>query len=1494
MAKQVEDILLRLGISGFEGLDRVKSSFRDLGRVTNLAERDILKARDSLTEFAKKAGDTEAVNKGLIEAFKGLRSQVDVSGKTYRDFTNEIARLETELRGSTAAIDRQRLSLLNNAAAGKQNVDSLQRQVDALRQLQRETRPGSSAFLQLGKDIDNVTIKLGKLKSEAQAFNLALGQQAGATPEVLNRQIATLQKGLQSVRYDAEQFVDTLRKIQLLQITQTGRAGRAGVIAGFEAFRSREYTAGFADPSRLAAMPDTTAALNQELAELSLRLDNVERGSVDYINTSVRIADIQKRLRTELLGTAEAFSRLDIAQAGVERRAGKLADIQEYYRSQGPMAPGVGGFRDPETGAIIARGTRVQTGIRPGTQYGQPIGPVAFPAAAVQAEASIKQAQERINEIYENAYIRRTQLQTEYNQIHIDKLLEGLDMEGRVRDRAFNDELVDFDRRLAARERRRRGRLSGMQLAQGVGAALSGGIFGGPEGLIGGLGGLAAGGVGGAFAGAAAGAQVGMFRQQLAGTADYAAQIGKLQIALRGIVGSQDAYNRAIAAAAAATRDLNIPQEEATRGLTRLSAAVIGAGGTVNDSAFAFRAMSEAVKATGGNAEQVDGALLALTQVFSKGKVSAEELNQIAERLPGTFTLFAQAAGKSGPELQKALEQGQVGLNDLVRFLDLLSKRYSGSAQLIATSSEDAGARLQVAFKAMQLEVGRALQPLGAEFQDAFTEFLVTITPALVESTRLISQGFKLLGEGTKSDIDLLRNSLELLNDVGKLLSPLSAGLEEVGKVVKGLGLDIKTGIPSIQQGMQQLLNSINPVKAALDQIIAARKLLKGEQATPTRPSTPEGYRVVGGQLAYQVPGIGWVDATTGKPLFQSNRPGGTKFPDPSSGDKGAESAAKKAAREAEQRAAQQQRELETAQQQQIRVADAVFKHQIELDRQRFELQKRLDDLQAENRIARETGVSREIVSSFEQLRQRLRDIDERSAAAAQRTALARQTLTSAQQQAAVTAGPASAGGRGLPGGIAGYISGDPRSPFYRADHGGANYHEHISFVSRKAAEEAYNKLIKAGIKVTEFQGYSRVGRHTPGSAHYSGLAFDVPGAQVPIGQESQLTARVKALLGVGRTPTGVAAQRLRAMRTAGTAGVEAADLTAAQQAEAGITAAAQTERATTLTNFILNQTSALREQNATQQRNNELQAYRNTLNAQFADSGYVDLQIKLKEEQLKQAEAQATYNRLIAENPALSGTLAPALEEINTQYATQARLLTDAYNAQQLLNGSMSVGFTTGASQYLQSLGTLNQATAQLTQTGFKGIEDAIFSLATTGTANFADFAASILRDTARMIIQQFVLKSIMGVLGFGGGPIAAVGNPTAPGGDVMGAIGRLLGNANGNAYATNGIVPYAMGGLVTKPTLFRYANGGVPATGLMGEAGPEAIMPLRRLPNGRLGVESASSGGAPTIIVNVDAKGTSVEGNEGQGKALAAVISAGVQAEIVKQQRPGGLLNR
>jgi len=81
--------------------------------------------------------------------------------------------------------------------------------------------------------------------------------------------------------------------------------------------------------------------------------------------------------------------------------------------------------------------------------------------------------------------------------------------------------------------------------------------------------------------------------------------------------------------------------------------------------------------------------------------------------------------------------------------------------------------------------------------------------------------------------------------------------------------------------------------------------------------------------------------------------------------------------------------------------------------------------------------------------------------------------------------------------------------------------------------------------------------------------------------------------------------------------------------------------------------------------------------------------------------------------------------------------------------------------------------------------------------------------------------------------------------------------------------------------------ANGGV---AVAGEKGAEAILPLSRGSDGKLGVKS--QGGGTNIVVNVDASGSTVEGNETEGRALGRLIGAAIQAEIVNQKRPGGLL--
>jgi hypothetical protein len=86
-------------------------------------------------------------------------------------------------------------------------------------------------------------------------------------------------------------------------------------------------------------------------------------------------------------------------------------------------------------------------------------------------------------------------------------------------------------------------------------------------------------------------------------------------------------------------------------------------------------------------------------------------------------------------------------------------------------------------------------------------------------------------------------------------------------------------------------------------------------------------------------------------------------------------------------------------------------------------------------------------------------------------------------------------------------------------------------------------------------------------------------------------------------------------------------------------------------------------------------------------------------------------------------------------------------------------------------------------------------------------------------------------------------------------------------------------------------FANGGRPPVGrasIVGEKGPELFVPDRAgtiVPNNQLG-------GSTNVVVNVDASGSAVEGDEAQGRELGRLISVAVQSEIIEQQRPGGLL--
>ena len=183
----------------------------------------------------------------------------------------------------------------------------------------------------------------------------------------------------------------------------------------------------------------------------------------------------------------------------------------------------------------------------------------------------------------------------------------------------------------------------------------------------------------------------------------------------------------------------------------------------------------------------------------------------------------------------------------------------------------------------------------------------------------------------------------------------------------------------------------------------------------------------------------------------------------------------------------------------------------------------------------------------------------------------------------------------------------------------------------------------------------------------------------------------------------------------------------------------------------------------------------------------------------------------------------------------------------------------------FRDSIKTVQESMADVVVSGIKGMEDALVKFVETGKLNFSDLARSIIADMARIAIQQSITKPLTNFFS-----------------------GLFSKSANGNAFVDGQIQKYAYGGIVNRPTMFPMKNG----MGLMGEAGAEAILPLRRGANGKLGVES-SGGGSTIINVSVDASGTDVKGNTGQANEFGNVLAAAIQAELINQKRAGGLLS-
>ncbi|ENZ9960169.1 phage tail tape measure protein, partial [Salmonella enterica] len=219
---------------------------------------------------------------------------------------------------------------------------------------------------------------------------------------------------------------------------------------------------------------------------------------------------------------------------------------------------------------------------------------------------------------------------------------------------------------------------------------------------------------------------------------------------------------------------------------------------------------------------------------------------------------------------------------------------------------------------------------------------------------------------------------------------------------------------------------------------------------------------------------------------------------------------------------------------------------------------------------------------------------------------------------------------------------------------------------------------------------------------------------------------------------------------------------------------------------------------------------------------------------------------------------------------------------------------WTQGASRALDNFLAQGSDVAGMTENvftnAFNGMADGIANFALTGKMDFRSFTVSILSDLAKMEARIAASKILGGLFQWGMSLFGGGWDSSALHDGTHGIPMPPKLNALGGVYTSSDLSRYS-GSVVNRPTFFQFARGAA----VMGEAGPEAILPLRRGTDGKLGVVAAGSGGmamfAPQYHIAI-----SNTGPELTPQALKAVYDVGKKAaaDFVQQQgRDGGRLS-
>jgi lambda family phage tail tape measure protein len=271
--------------------------------------------------------------------------------------------------------------------------------------------------------------------------------------------------------------------------------------------------------------------------------------------------------------------------------------------------------------------------------------------------------------------------------------------------------------------------------------------------------------------------------------------------------------------------------------------------------------------------------------------------------------------------------------------------------------------------------------------------------------------------------------------------------------------------------------------------------------------------------------------------------------------------------------------------------------------------------------------------------------------------------------------------------------------------------------------------------------------------------------------------------------------------------------------------------------------------------------------------------QLQLYNQQLRLREQ---YEKALAKDPAHAKELAAAYRRANKE-------LVEGDRAIQQYKSSFE-GFTDGAIKSMQDFAAeatdMNKLGQDLTSTFLNGVTDAFANMGEKGSSAWKELGASLAKFIETAVIKFAVLE--VAVLA-----MKAVGLSNETINAILGAgatsfFDSFKNGKGGGGYGGTNPTCFADGGVVNGPTFFNM--------GLMGEAGPEAIMPLQRDSAGRLGV--SASGDAAGGAVHYHAPNITIVSNQDpeaiarQTKKTLDMHEAMTTRKIAKESRPGGQL--